>query len=62
MLFKIPEQYISLFRSNRPVTKPAPAEVSRVTSSRVEPPNSEMARMSLQEKPPVHKTGTSGKQ
>lgn len=54
--------FLNLGSGSLPVTKPAPAEVSRVTSSRVEPPNSEMARMSLQEKPPVHKTGTSGKQ
>jgi len=50
MLFQIPELYcISLFLSNRSVTKPVP-------------PTSEMAEMSLQEHPPVCKTGTSGKQ
>jgi hypothetical protein len=62
MLFQIPEQYfISLFLSNRPVTKPGQEEPSRVVSQ-VVPPTSEMAKMSLQEQPPVHKTGTSGKQ
>jgi hypothetical protein len=62
MLFKIPEQYcISLFLSNRPVTEPDLEEPSRVTLQ-VAAPTSEMAKISLQEKPPVHKTGASGKQ
>jgi len=62
MLFQIPEQYgISLFLSNRPVTKPGQEEPSHLVSQAV-PPTSEMAKMSLQEQPPVHKTGTSGKQ
>jgi hypothetical protein len=42
-------------------TKPVPEEPSRV-ASQVVPPTKEMAEMSLQEQPPVHKTGTSGKQ
>jgi hypothetical protein len=62
MLCQIPEQYyIYLFLSNRPVIKPEPEEPSRV-ASQVEPPTKEMANMSLQERPPVHKTGISGKQ
>ena len=57
MLFQIPERYcISLFVSNRPVTKPGPEE--RV-ASQVVPPTSEMAEMSLKEQPPVRKTVTS---
>ena len=59
MLFKILEQYcICLFLSNRPVTKPGLEEPSRVVSQ-VVPPTSEMAQMSLQDEPPVHKAGTS---
>lgn len=59
MLFKIPEQYsISLFLSNRPVTKPCLEEPSHVVSQ-VVPPTLEMAEMSLREQSPVHKTGTS---
>jgi len=62
MLFKVPEQYsISLFLSNRPITKPSLEESSRMVSQ-VVPPTSEMAKMSFQEQPPVHKTGTKGKE
>jgi aubergine-like protein len=44
-----------------PITKPSLEESSRMVSQ-VVPPTSEMAKMSFQEQPPVHKTGTKGKE
>jgi hypothetical protein len=48
---------------NRPAVKSlSPASSTKTLPQSVEPPDKKMAEMSLQEKPPVHKAGTSGKQ